>query len=262
MAADGCRWLPFDGSGEPRSGGPVVAARPFGSGGPRSFHSRRAPGPARAFARPGRFDHRRPLPARLGAAGGRSVGSVVAARPGRIVPDPLIGPAGRSGTGLAAGPEHRGPVPLPTLPGQPVGAHDPPPSFLPVSRAASRWRCSTVRLATKSASGSAAGAFSFFGSLVQAAVQSSEGVDVTSDGFSLTIDDSLVCNQEVAGSIPVVSTKLLILSAGAPHGLSSWTRGTRHLCSSEVGRLGGTAISCLEIDRHRLQDRQRQPHRR
>ena len=60
-----------------------------------------------------------------------------------------------------------------------------PPSRLPVSRAASRWRCSAVRLATKSARGSAVGSFADSASSVQRAVQRAEGLDVTSDRFSL-----------------------------------------------------------------------------
>jgi hypothetical protein len=55
-----------------------------------------------------------------------------------------------------------------------------PPSRLLVSRAASRWRCSALRLATKSARVSAVGSFADSASSVQRAVQRAEGLDASS----------------------------------------------------------------------------------
>lgn len=86
-----------------------------------------------------------------------------------------------------------------------------PPSCLPVSRAASRWRCSSVRLATKSARGSAVGSsavgsFADSASPVQRAVQRAEGLDVTSDRFSLASDRPLTPELKVAGSNPAGHT--------------------------------------------------------
>ena len=66
-------------------------------------------------------------------------------------------------------------------------------------------------------SGFGALALAFSGSLVQAAVQAAEGVGVSALLPSLAAGDSLVCIQEVAGSIPVGSTfrsPLTPLSAG------------------------------------------------
>ncbi len=102
--------------------------------------------------------------------------------------------------------ERRGLVPLPALRGASVG-HDPSPSCLPVSRLASRWRCSGVRLATRSARGSAVVPFAVSSFLVQPVVQPIEEEDVTPDRLSLAIDRSLPPELEVAGSNPAGHTK-------------------------------------------------------
>ena len=75
-----------------------------------------------------------------------------------------------------------------------------------VSSSAKCRRRSGVRLETKSASASSFNSTSETTSPVQPAVQRLGWLDVTSLFTMVATDDSLVCNQEVGGSIPVVST--------------------------------------------------------